>query len=129
MSTLSHTRQRTTAPILAWYTAISATCPLVPHTPQVPTAVVISALNTSISIPPIALPSSTPSSSAAITGTSIERTVSRGARGAEPLGLDPLRRVAERHQVRGHRLHKVRGPAHVSERRRSHRPGHLGHHL
>src|SRR5579859_342324 len=66
MSTLSHTRQRTTIPIRPWYTAISATCPAVPHEPQVPTAVVISAPNSSISSPPIALPSSTASSSTSI---------------------------------------------------------------
>src|SRR4029077_9911093 len=128
MSTLSHTRHRTTVPSLGRYTAISATCPQVPHTPQVPTAVVISAPNTSISIPPIALPSSTLSSSGLISHL-LETRESRGARRAEPLGLDPLRRVAERNQVRGHRLHEVRRPAYVSKRPRSHRPGHLGHHL
>src|SRR5580704_15051160 len=139
MSTLSQTRQRTTVPSPGRYTRSSATWPVVPHTPQVPTAVVISVPNSSISIPPIALPSSTASSSAAITDLLL-----RGARRAEPLGLDPQRRVAERHQVRGHRLHEVRRPAHVGQRRggrrrggrrrlprkpRSHRPGHLSHHL
>src|SRR5215472_14466589 len=101
MSTLSHTRQRTTVPSRGRYTAISATWAEFPHTPQVPTVVVISVPNNSISIPPIALPSSTPSSSGFIKDLLL-------AGRAEPLGLDPLRRVAECHQVRGHGLHEVR---------------------
>ena len=59
MSTLSHTRQRTTVPSFGRYTASSATWATVPHLPHVPVAVVISAPNSSISIPPIALPSRT----------------------------------------------------------------------
>src|ERR1700722_12967211 len=76
MSTLSHTRQRTTVPSLGWYTASSATWPTVPHEPQVPTAVVISPPNSSISSPPIALPSSTLSSSALI--SHLPETTSHG---------------------------------------------------
>src|SRR5580700_4797295 len=123
MSTLSQTRQRTTVPSPGRYTRSSATWPVVPHTPQVPTAVVISVPNSSISIPPIALPSSTASSSVAITDLLL-----RGARRAEPLGLDPQRRVAERDQVRGHGLYEVRRAAHVGQRRLRHGPGHLRHH-
>src|ERR1700747_1325166 len=103
MSTLSHTRQRTTVPSPSRYTASSATWPTVPHTPQVLTAVVISVPNTSISIPPIALPSRTRSSSALNTDVLLG-----GSGRAEPLGLDLQRRVAERDQVRGHGLHEVR---------------------
>src|SRR5260370_32905522 len=123
MSALSHTGQRTTVPGPRRYTRSSATWPVVPHTPQVPTAVVISVPNSSISIPPIALPSSTASSSAAITDLLLG-----GARRAEPLGLDPQRRVAERDQGPGPRLYEVRRAAHVGHPRPRHRPGHLGHH-
>src|SRR5215469_14018649 len=103
MSTLSHDRQRTTVPSFGRYTAISATWPAVPHRAQVPTAGVISVPNNSSSSPPIALPSTTLSSSGFIS-----HLLLRGTRRAEPLGLDPLRRVAERNQVRGHGLHEVR---------------------
>jgi hypothetical protein len=90
MSTLSHERQRTTVPSFGWYTAISATWTTAPHPAQVPTAVVISVPNSSISSPPIALPSSTPSSSAAITDLhranveqNVEQTSSRTSQNVE----------------------------------------------
>src|SRR5260370_8578404 len=120
MSALSHTGQRTTVPGPRRYTRSSATWPVVPHTPQVPTAVVISVPNSSISIPPIALPSSTASSSAAITDLLLG-----GARRAEPLGLDPQRRVAGRDQGRGHGLYEVRRAAHVGHPPLRPRPGPL----
>ncbi len=90
MSTRWQWRQRTTVPSPGWYTASSATWRTVPHPPQVLTAVVISVPNTSISRPPIALPSRTSASSGSITG------LPSLARRAEPLGPDPPRRVAER---------------------------------
>src|SRR5579862_4317377 len=110
-----------------WYTASSATGAAVPHEPQTATAVVISVPNTSISSPPIALPSSPLESAGSSTGITRLPCSRRTAR-AEPLGPHPRRRVAERDQAGRHRLHEVRRAAHEGQRPLLGRPRHLGQH-
>src|SRR4029079_13107640 len=91
---------------------VSATGPRAPHPPHVATTSVMSAPNTVDSVPAIAFPSS------------IRFLLSPGR--TEPLGADPPRLVAERHQRVGGDLDERSRAADVDERPVGRRPDGVG---